>query len=101
MLAHAACALLVTLAVLWPHHISWAAQAVRGTLLGNVTDQTGLPIPGATVTATEVRTNAAAKTTTNESGYYTFNVKDGEYRVKSAMTDSKPPFARTLRCRST
>lgn len=82
VLAHAARALFVALAVLWPHPASWAAQAVRGTLLGNVTDQTGLPIPGATVTAIEINTNIAAVTTTNESGYYTFNVKDGDYRVE-------------------
>ena len=33
------------------------AQAVTGTLLGNVTDSSGAAVPGATVTATEVQTN--------------------------------------------
>ena len=35
------------------------AQAVTGTLLGNVTDSSGAAVPGATVTATEVQTNIA------------------------------------------
>ena len=32
-----------------------SAQAVTGTLLGNVTDSSGGAVPGATVTATDVR----------------------------------------------
>ena len=61
--------------VFCPRELS--AQAVRGTLLGNVTDQAGLAMPGVSVTATEVNTNVSAMTVTNESGYYSFNVRDG------------------------
>ena len=61
------------------------AQAVRGTLLGNVTDQGGLPMPGAAVTATEVNTNMSATTVTNESGYYTFTMRNGVYRVEAEL----------------
>ncbi|MBI4475835.1 MAG: TonB-dependent receptor, partial [Acidobacteria bacterium] len=74
--------------VLVPATVS--AQAVTGTLLGNVTDSGGLAIPGATVTATEVNTNITASTTTNESGYYVFSsVKDGTYRVEAELSGFK------------
>jgi len=44
------------------------AQAVKGELLGNVTDQSGLALPGVSVTITEQNTNISYTTTTNESG---------------------------------
>src|SRR5688500_3014560 len=66
-----------------------SAQAVRGTLLGNVTDQAGLAMPGVSVTATEVNTNVSATTVTNERGYYTFNVRDGVYRVSAELSGFK------------
>src|SRR5262245_17209956 len=66
------------------------AQAVKGGLLGNVTDSAGLPVPGATVTITETRTSISYNTTTNESGYYIFsNLKDGTYRVVAELTGFK------------
>jgi carboxypeptidase family protein/TonB-dependent receptor-like protein len=66
------------------------AQAVKGGLLGNVTDSSGLAVPGATVTITEVRTNISYNATTNESGYYIFsNLKDGVYRVVAELTGFK------------
>jgi len=73
--------------VLYP--VALGAQAVRGTLLGNVTDQAGLVMPGVAVTATEVNTNISATTVTNESGYYTFNVRDGLYRVSAELSGFK------------
>ena len=58
------------------------AQAVKGGLVGNVLDQSGLALPGVTVAITEVNTNISYSTMTNESGYYIFsNLKDGTYRV--------------------
>src|ERR671939_151271 len=66
------------------------AQAVKGSLLGNVTDSAGLAMPGATVTITEVNTNISYNTVTNESCYYVFsNLKDGTYRVVSELTGFK------------
>jgi hypothetical protein len=66
------------------------AQAVKGSLLGNVTDSSGSVLPGVTVTITEVRTNIVSSTVTNESGYYVFsNLKDGTYRVVSELTGFK------------
>src|SRR5687768_15680046 len=71
-----------------------AAQAVTGTLLGNVTDQAGLPMPGATVTITETGTNISFDTVTNEAGLYTFpSLKDGTYRVVAELAG----FKRVLR----
>lgn len=85
-------AVLLTLALIWPPMLG--AQAVTGTLLGNVTDDAGLGIPGATVTATEVNTNITTTTTTNESGNYIFSsLKDGIYRVAAEISG----FKRTVR----
>jgi hypothetical protein len=64
---------------------SWA-QAVKGTLLGTVTDSQGGGIPGATVTVTEIGTNIERTAQTNASGNYIFtNLKDGTYRVGVEM----------------
>jgi hypothetical protein len=79
--------LLIAALVLSPTVLS--AQAVRGTLLGNVTDQAGLPMPGATVTATEVNTSIRTTTVTNEAGYYTFNMKDGVYQIEAELSGFK------------
>ena len=43
-----------------------SAQAVSGTLVGTITDSESLPIPGATVTITEVNTNIKTTAVTNE-----------------------------------
>ena len=66
------------------------AQAVRGTLLGNVADTQGAAIPGVTVTATETQTNQSRSVVTNQSGHYVFaNLKDGLYRVETELTGFK------------
>jgi hypothetical protein len=53
------------------------AQAVKGSLVGNIMDPSGSVLPGVTVTITEVHTNIAYSAVTNESGNYTFsNLKD-------------------------
>src|SRR6185295_17603435 len=63
------------------------AQAVKGTLLGTVTDTTGAGVPGATVTISEVQTGLGRSATTNASGNYTFsNLKDGVYRVEAEIS---------------
>jgi hypothetical protein len=58
-------------------------QAVNGTLLGTITDASGAVVSGATVTITEVNTNLARSTVTNESGNFVFgNLERGTYRVE-------------------
>ena len=67
-----------------------AAQAVTGTLLGNVTDSSGGALPGATVTATDVDKNISRNTVTNESGYYIFNsLPNGNYTVDAEIQGFK------------
>jgi outer membrane receptor protein involved in Fe transport len=66
------------------------AQAVKGSLLGNIIDASGLVLPGVTVTITEVNTNISYSTVSNESGYYVFtNLKDGTYQVASELSGFK------------
>src|SRR5689334_304631 len=48
------------------------AQAVKGSLLGTITDANGSAAAGATVTITETRTNISATTATNTDGNYSF-----------------------------
>ena len=86
--------LVIALAVVVFAPIALHAQAVKGSLVGNVSDSANLAIPGATVTITEVNTNISYNTTTNENGYYVFsNLKDGTYRVVGELTG----FKKTIR----
>jgi hypothetical protein len=48
------------------------AQFVRGTILGNVTDDTGASMPSAEVTLTNIGTNETRTLTTDSSGSYVF-----------------------------
>ncbi len=50
-----------------------AAQSIFGAIVGTVTDATGAVIPGAKVTATNIRTNEKRGFTTNEFGTYELN----------------------------
>src|SRR5438128_7981760 len=69
---------------------SASAQAVTGTLLGNVTDSSGAAVPGATVTATETQTNISRTTVSNESGYYIFSsLQNGTYSVDAELQGFK------------
>ncbi len=74
------------------------AQAIRGTLLGTVTDQSGAAIPGATVTITETRTAVSRDTVSNETGNYTFpNIQDGIYTVKAELQGFKTVIRENVR----
>src|SRR5499427_7395388 len=69
---------------------AWAQNAATGVISGQVTDQTGGAIPGASVKLTEVSTNSTTNTSTNETGRFTFpNVAPGRYDV----TVTKEGFA--------
>jgi Carboxypeptidase regulatory-like domain len=65
-------------------------QAVKGSLLGTVTDTNGGALPGADVTITEVNTNLSRSGVTNESGNYVFgNLDRGVYRLEIQLAGFK------------
>ena len=65
-------------------------QTDRGTITGTVTDPTGAPIPGVSVTATHHETNSHYKTDTTTGGEYTLaDVPVGEYQVTIEITGFK------------
>ena len=49
-----------------------SAQTLYGTLVGNVTDESGLAVPGATVKITQTETNQTREAVTGENGGYNF-----------------------------
>ena len=63
-----------------------AAQAAVGALVGNVRDESGGAVPGATVTALEVRTNISRTAVSNQAGNYVFtNLASGVYRIEGEL----------------
>ncbi len=65
-------------------------QAVKGSLLGTITDANGSAAANAAVTVTEIRTNISSTTTTNADGNYVFaNIKEGVYRIESSLKGFK------------
>src|SRR5262245_42240695 len=67
-----------------------AAQENRATIFGSVTDPQGGVIPNATVKATNVETNSATTTTSNESGLYSLPfLPVGRYRISITANGMK------------
>ena len=59
------------------------AQAVSGSILGTVTDQSGASIPNAQIEITDVERGTAYQQTTNASGNYVQGrLLAGQYKVK-------------------
>ena len=72
----------VLLAVLVSAAANAGAQALYGSLLGNVTDETGAALPGATVSMTQRETNLVRDVVTNETGGYNVpNLLPGTYQI--------------------
>jgi hypothetical protein len=66
------------------------AQAVSGTILGNVRDSSGGIVPGATVTLVNTGTGLTRAVTTDASGEYTAPmIPTGTYSVSAEMTGFK------------
>ena len=60
-----------------------AAQILYGSIVGNVTDESGASIPGAEVAITNKQTGATRSAVTNESGGYSIpTVQNGDYIVR-------------------
>ena len=63
------------------------AQAVSGTILGDVRDATGARVPGATVSLVHTVTGFARTLTTDATGGYTApSLPTGTYRVSAEHT---------------
>src|ERR1700686_3614653 len=68
-----------------------ARGAVTGRVSGTVKDQTGSPIPGATLTATNTAQGIATKTTTDAKGDYSFpSLAVGTYDLLIESTGFQP-----------
>ena len=63
------------------------AQVLYGSLVGNVSDDTGAAVPGATVTIRNKETGTSRDTTTDATGAYRFDtVQPGMYSVTVQLT---------------
>ena len=73
------------------------AQTLYGSLVGTVTDDTGLAVPGATVTITHTETSQKREATTSTTGGYNFtNIPTGTYQVDIALTGFQSFRARDI-----
>ena len=89
-------------ASLWLYVLSVAsavrAQADRGTITGQVTDQSAAIIPGASVKAVHVATNFERSVTTSKEGTYTIpQLPVGGYIVIVTASSSRRQRWRTSR----
>src|SRR5579884_3299518 len=67
-------------------HLTWA-QEVTGTIVGTITDPSGAPIKGATVTATDTNRGTLWSAKTNDTGAYSLlRLPIGSYSVKVAAS---------------
>src|SRR6476620_10128263 len=80
--------LLLTFGLFLP--VAASAQTGAATLTGIVTDQSGAPVPGATVTATNQATNVDYTAVSNDAGAYTVtSMPVGTYVVKAELSRCK------------
>jgi len=71
------------------------AQVLYGSIVGNVTDNTGGVLPGATVTITHTETKSTREAVTDQAGGYRFTtVQTGTYSVVAIMSGFQK-FTRT------
>jgi hypothetical protein len=71
------------------------AQTLYGSLVGNVTDPSGLALPGAKVTATHTGTGLVRETTTNDRGAFRFaDLQPGPYDL-TIVAGSFASFTKT------
>ena len=74
-------------ALSWAVAGSAAAQAVRATVLGTITDRTGGVLPGATVNVTNTETGVIQSTVADSQGRYTVNnLLPATYNVEASLS---------------
>ena len=79
-------ALIVGLALISFSARPLCAQVDTGAILGTVTDSSGAPVTGATVTLTNTGTGAALSTATGTDGTYKFSpVRVGTYKMSATL----------------
>lgn len=76
------------------------AQDFRGAVSGTVTDSSGGVLPGVTVTVTNVETNVATTTVTDERGAYSVRyLNAGTYSVQAELAGLRTVVQRNVRVR--
>lgn len=93
MLRHLVVCLTVSVATLAAFLPVGLAQGVQGVITGQVIDPSGAAVPGATVTATNVATNATSTTQSSASGDFSIRSYPGRYRLEAQSEG----FKRSLR----
>ena len=67
------------------------AQITYGSLVGNVRDASGAPMPGVSITVTNERTGEQVKQLTNSVGAYAFTTLfPGEYSIHAEISGFRP-----------
>ncbi|HXP10342.1 MAG TPA: carboxypeptidase-like regulatory domain-containing protein, partial [Acidobacteriaceae bacterium] len=65
------CAFLIVALAFLPSTLPLSAQAIYGSIYGQVTDPSGAAIPNATITVSDESKGTSVQTTSNQSGEYT------------------------------
>lgn len=94
------CVLFVLVAMAGPVQTAWS-QEVTAAIVGTVTDPSGAPIKGATVTAIDTERGTVHESQTNDAGAYNVNrIPVGTYNLKVSasgfQTAVHPPFTLVL-----
>ncbi|MBP7778221.1 MAG: TonB-dependent receptor [Acidobacteria bacterium] len=90
-MSHRCRRLILCLAVLWQSVASATGQSGSGGIVGQVVDEAGAPVPGATVVVTSVATGSARTTLTDRDGTFAVpGVGPGTYRVRIALAGFRP-----------
>ena len=70
--------------------VSIDAQVATGTIVGNVKDNSGSAVPGASVTATNIDTQVSRTTTSDAEGYYALPLMPvGRYKLEVTLSGFK------------
>lgn len=81
VLGSLACVWLITASA-----VSWAQQTASSGIVGQVTDATHAALPGATVTITNVGTNAQRTTVSDGEGLFSFpNLPPATYQIRASL----------------